>query len=177
MLDTGKGVRKGRGEVAAEGIDGARSPDERNDMPYQLSDSARETALRAARTMFPHDGFPDEAYEKVIRQIEVEGGNDEAVASQIEEGIAALDGSGSFGALDADAQLEALSKAEGTPFFELLKATAVVELYDNPAVWKLLGYEGPAAHLGGYVDRGFDDLDWLPDPPLVMSADSGSHHQ
>ena len=146
-------------------------------MHYQLSDSARETALRAARTMFPHDGFPDEAYEKVVRQIEVEAGNDETVAGQIEEGIAALDGSGSFAKLDADAQLDALTKAEGTPFFALLKATAVVELYDQPLVWKLLGYEGPAAHLGGYVNRGFDDLDWLPDPPLVMSADSGSHHQ
>jgi len=146
-------------------------------MPYQLPDGARETALRAARTMFPHDGFPDEAYEKVIRQIEVEAGNDETVAKQIEEGIAALDGSGSFAGLDAGAQLETLTKAEGTPFFALLKATAVVELYDNPVVWKLLGYEGPAAHLGGYVNRGFDDLDWLPDPPLVMSADAGSHHR
>lgn len=146
-------------------------------MHHQLSDSARETALRAARTMFPHDGFPDEAYEKVVRQIEVEAGNDETVAKHIEEGIAALDGSGSFAALDADAQLEALTKAEGTPFFDLLKATAVVELYDQPLVWKALGYEGPSAHLGGYVNRGFDDLDWLPDPPLVMSAEAGSHHQ
>ena len=146
-------------------------------MHYQLSDSARETALRAARTMFPHDNFPDEAYEKVVRQIEVEAGNNEDVARQIEEGIAALDGSGSFAGLDADAQLETLTKAEGTPFFALLKATAVVELYDQPLVWKLLGYEGAAAHLGGYVNRGFDDLDWLPDPPLVMSADAGSHHQ
>src|SRR3954467_4450755 len=98
---------------------------------YQLSDSARETALRAARTMFPHDAFPDEAYEKVIRQIEAEAGNDEGVARQIEEGIAALDGPGPLGELDADAQLETLTKAEGTPFFELLKATAVVELYDQ----------------------------------------------
>jgi hypothetical protein len=146
-------------------------------MHYELSDSARKTALRAARTMFPHDEFPDEAYEKVVRQIEVEAGNDEGVAKQIEEGIASLDGSGAFAKLDADAQLEALTKTEGTPFFELLKATAVVELYDNPAVWKILGYEGPAAHLGGYVNRGFDDLDWLPDPPLVMSADAGSHHK
>jgi hypothetical protein len=146
-------------------------------MHYRLSDDARETALRAARTMFPHDGFHDEAYEKVVRQIEAEAGGDEAVARQIEEGIAGLDGSGSFAGLDADAQLETLAKAEGTPFFELLKATAVVELYDQPLVWKLLGYEGAAAHLGGYLHRGFDDLDWLPDPPLVMSDEAGSHHQ
>jgi hypothetical protein len=146
-------------------------------MHYQLSDGARETALRAARTMFPHDGFPDEAYEPVVRQVEAAADGDEAVARQIEEGIAGLDGSGSFAELDADAQLETLAKAEGTPFFELLKATAVVALYDQPLVWKLLGYEGAAAHLGGYLHRGFDDLDWLPDPPLVMSAEAGSHHQ
>ena len=146
-------------------------------MHYQLSDTARETALRAARTMFPHDAFPDEAYEKVVRQIEVEAGNSEDVARQIEEGLAALDGSGSFAGLDADAQLEALTKAEGTPFFDLLKATAVVELYDNPLVWRAFGYEGPSSHLGGYVNRGFDDLDWLPDPPIALDRAAGSHHR
>ena len=146
-------------------------------MHYQLSDSARETTLRAARTMFPHDMLPDEDYMAVVQQIEVEAGGNEEVARQIEEGIAQLDGSGSFAKLDPDAQLETLTRAEGTPFFDLLKATAVVALYDQPSVWKALGYEGPSAHLGGYLNRGFDDLDWLPDPPLVMAADAGSHHQ
>jgi hypothetical protein len=136
-------------------------------MHYQLSDSARETTLRAARTMFPHDTLPDEDYMAVVRQIEVEAGGNEEVARQIEEGIAQLDGSGSFAKLDPDARLETLTRAEGTPFFDLLKATAVVVLYDQPSVWKALGYEGPSAHLGGYLNRGFDDLDWLPDPPLV----------
>jgi hypothetical protein len=136
-------------------------------MHYQLSDGARATVLRAARVMFPHDALPDEAYEKVVRQIEVEAGNDEAVARQIEQGIADLDGSGSFASLDPDAELQALTRAEGSDFFELLKATAVVELYDQPLVWKAFGYEGPSTHLGGYLNRGFDDLDWLPDPPLV----------
>ena len=144
-------------------------------MHYQLSDSARETALRAARTMFPHDALPDEAYMAVVRQIELEAGNDETVARQIEQGISELDGSGSFAALDADAQLEALTRAEGTPFFDLLKATAVVALYDQPLVWKAFGYEGPSAHLGGYVSRGFDDLDWLPDPPLVPDQAAAAH--
>jgi hypothetical protein len=146
-------------------------------MHYQLSDSARETCLRAARTMFPHDRLADDDYMAVVRQIEVEAGNNEEVAQQIEQGIAGLDGSGSFASLDADAQLEALKGAEGTPFFDLLKATAVVALYDQPSVWKALGYEGPSAHLGGYLHRGFDDLDWLPDPPLVMSEGVGSHHE
>jgi hypothetical protein len=146
-------------------------------MHYQLSDGGRETVLRAARTMFPHDSLPDEAYANVVAQIEHAAGDDEAVGKQVEQGIAELDGSGSFAALDADAQLETLTRAEGSPFFELLKSTAVVALYDQPSVWEALGYEGPSAHLGGYLNRGFADLDWLPDPPLVMSVDAGSHHQ
>ena len=31
----------------------------RHEMTYQLSEQARETALRAARTMFPHEKLPD----------------------------------------------------------------------------------------------------------------------
>jgi hypothetical protein len=65
----------------------------------------------------------------------------------------------------------------GHPFFDLLKATAVVELYDNPLVWKAFGYEGPSVHLGGYLHRGFDDLDWLPDPPIELDPTAGSHHR
>ena len=35
-------------------------------MTYQLSEQARATAMLAARTMFPHEKLPDEAYAKVI---------------------------------------------------------------------------------------------------------------
>ncbi len=61
-----------------------------------------------------------------------------------------------------------MKRHEGSQFFALVKATAVVELYDNPLVWKAFGYEGPSAHLWGYVNRGFNDLDWLPDPPIAL---------
>ena len=40
----------------------------------------------------------------------------------------------------------------------------MVEIYSDPQTWKLLGYEGPSFAQGGYIDRGFNDLDWLPDP-------------
>jgi hypothetical protein len=146
-------------------------------MPYQLSDDARATTLRATRVMFPHDALPDDCYAKVVRQIEADAGGDPDVAATVEEGVAQLDDGQRFVELDADAQLEVLKRNEDSAFFALLKATAVVELYDNPVVWKAFGYEGPSAHLGGYVDRGFADLDWLPDPPLALDPDAGSHHR
>ena len=40
-------------------------------------------------------------------------------------------------------------------------AALVVSLYNQPAVWAKLGYEGSSAEHGGYIHRGFDDIDWL----------------
>jgi choline dehydrogenase-like flavoprotein len=36
-------------------------------MSEPLSDHERETTLRVARVMYPHDALPDEAYENVVR--------------------------------------------------------------------------------------------------------------
>ncbi len=143
----------------------------------ELSDHARETTLRVARAMYPHDVLPDEAYEKVVRQIEVEARGDEAIQATIEQGIAALDEPTPFGDLHADDQLAALQRAQDTAYFNLVRATAVVELYDNPLVWKAFGYEGPSTHLGGYLNRGFNDLDWLPEPPLTVEEAAAAAQQ
>jgi hypothetical protein len=146
-------------------------------LPYQLSAQAREAVLHAARTMYPHDRLPDEAYEKVVVKLEATARGDASIASTLDEGVAQLDGDGSFAGLDADGRLQALRRLEGSPFFGLLQSTAVVELYDQPAVWKAFGYEGPSSHLGGYVHRGFDDLDWLPDPPLTVEEAAAAAEQ
>lgn len=131
-------------------------------MAEQLSEHVLATTLRVARVMFPHDMLPDSAYAKVVTALEPE-------AETLVAGVAALDDGTPFVELDDDAALERLTAAEGNDYFELVKATAVVELYDNPLVWKAFGYEGPSVHLGGYISRGFDDLDWLPDPPIALA--------
>ncbi|HYI20625.1 MAG TPA: hypothetical protein VD836_18055 [Solirubrobacteraceae bacterium] len=128
-------------------------------MPYQMSDPARGAVLRAARAMYPHDALPDEAYEKVVRKLEADAAADAGIAATIDDGVAALG--------DGDIDEALLREHAGGPFVTLLQATAVVELYDNPLVWKAFGYEGPSTHLGGYRDRGFDDLDWLPEPAVT----------
>jgi hypothetical protein len=35
-------------------------------------------------------------------------------------------------------------------------------LYSNPQVWPLFGYQGSSLEYGGYLERGFDDIAWLP---------------
>jgi hypothetical protein len=59
-----------------------------------------------------------------------------------------------------------LRGADGTPFLTAIVDSVVVTLYSDPEVWELLGYEGPSFDKGGYIHRGFDDLDWLPDPRI-----------
>jgi hypothetical protein len=134
-------------------------------MAEQLSEHALETTLRVARVMFPHDMLPDLAYAKVVKALEPE-------AETVEQGVAALDQGTPFLELDDAAQERAVAAAEGSDYFELVRSTAVVELYDNPLVWKAFGYEGPSVHLGGYLNRGFDDLDWLPDPPIALPQEA-----
>ena len=51
-------------------------------------------------------------------------------------------------------------------FFSSVHGTGLVALYNNHDVWELLGYEGPSYDKGGYIDRGFNDLDWLPEPRI-----------
>jgi hypothetical protein len=134
-------------------------------MAEQLPAHVLETTLRVARVMFPHDMLPDIAYAKVVKALEPE-------AETVAAGVAALDEGTPFVELDDDAALARLTEAEGSDYFELVRSTAVVELYDNPLVWKAFGYEGPSVHLGGYLHRGFDDLDWLPDPPIALSQEA-----
>jgi hypothetical protein len=54
-----------------------------------------------------------------------------------------------------------LRSIEQDGFFQTMRGGLVVSLYNQPAVWSLLGYEGSSFEKGGYLDRGFDDVNWL----------------
>jgi hypothetical protein len=55
-----------------------------------------------------------------------------------------------------------LKTVEASPFFAKVRSDLVVTHYNQKAVWTKLGYEGSSADKGGYIRRGFDDIDWLP---------------
>ena len=79
---------------------------------------------------------------------------------------AALDGRGDqpFVERSAEQRLADAEAIAGSDFFELVRSTAIVEVYSDQRTWQAFGYEGPSFDKGGYLDRGFNDLDWLPDP-------------
>jgi hypothetical protein len=134
--------------------------------PAQQQEHVAETVQRMARVLYPHDALPDDVYARVSRKTAEASADDEEIARMIVEGVGSLDdqGDGDFAHRSAEQQLAAVKAIEGSPFFALVRSTAVVEIYSDERTWKLLGYEGPSFDKGGYINRGFDDLDWLPDP-------------
>lgn len=134
-----------------------------------LSERQRTVLFRLLRVAYPHERFPDGPYRRTATQVEAAAAAAQDDLSALATGLDALDvdADGDFTALDDDAATAALTKIDREPFFRQIHSTTVVALYDDREVWKLLGYEGSSFEQGGYLERGFDDLAWLPDPRIA----------
>lgn len=54
-----------------------------------------------------------------------------------------------------------LKRLEGTRHFDVLWMTTVRQACRDQTLWSRIGYQGSSIEHGGYIDRGFDDIDWL----------------
>jgi len=132
----------------------------REDTAPPLGQSLRQLA----RHLFPHDQLPDAQYEHIASSLVSRASTDSKLAGILKAGVALLDEEGSPPWLmrDEAQQLTAIKRIEGSDFFRLMRTTCIEHLYRNEDVWHMLGYQGSSIEFGGYVGRGFDDIDWLP---------------
>ena len=56
---------------------------------------------------------------------------------------------------------------ENEAFFQDVRWTAYFAIYDNKEIWPLFGYEGSSVEHGGYIDRGFSDITFVPQGPTL----------
>jgi hypothetical protein len=133
-----------------------------------LPDDAQSRLVRVIKAAFPHRAFPDGPYERTAEHIIVTVSGNALQTAQLGQGLLSLDAlrDRPFAELGADEQLEVLRSIERTPFFQLVRSTTVTTMYSDREVWQVLGYEGESSDQGGYLHRGFDDLDWLPTPRI-----------
>jgi hypothetical protein len=136
--------------------------------PDQLGSDSRRTLVRLLRAAYPHARFPDGPYERTADKILAQVDASLWHRLVLTQGLSTLDAKagGSFTDLDDQAALRTLEELEQAEFFRFVRGVAVVTLYDDAEVHELLGYEGPSFEKGGYLHRGFDDLDWLPNPRI-----------
>jgi hypothetical protein len=130
--------------------------------------AAANTLTVMARDLYPHDQLDASYYRNAIVVIDGKLSQDKATKALLHDGVASLDATAKklkgkpYAALTAEADRVAVLKSiEETPFFQKVRGEMVVALYNQPGVWKTLGYEGPSADKGGYIQRGFNDIDWL----------------
>ncbi|MGA4508498.1 hypothetical protein ACQB6R_09595 [Propionibacteriaceae bacterium G1746] len=132
--------------------------------PEPLDEAQLATLTRLLRVMYPHAQFPDGPYQRTAEKVRDGAQTDLAV------GLGALDGQagGSFLEADEAAAAELIAGLGFDDEFLLaVHSVAINTLYDDHEVWALLGYEGASYDKGGYINRGFNDLDWLPDPRIT----------
>jgi hypothetical protein len=147
--------------------------DQQQPTPATLSEGTARTLVRLVRIVYPHDGFPDAPYRHVVDKLGADAAEDALLAGVIAQGVLDLDAAAGrpFVELSDEEARRLVEETSGSALVTTVRAAAVVSLYDQPEVWQLLGYEGPSFHLGGYLERGFDELDWLPDPPVRAESE------
>ena len=114
-----------------------------------------------ARALFPHRDLDDSYYLSVVKQLDK---LDPTTLNLIDAGLASMnsEANGSWLQLSVDKKLAIMEKVQNEPFFAVILNKTIDVLYRNPDVWEMVGYQGSSIEYGGYLNRGFDDIDWLP---------------
>lgn len=136
--------------------------------PTGLNAEESRVLLKFVRDLFPHDRLEDVFYAKAIAPLQEEAVKNSATRELLAGGIARLNAStmASAGKAYADVpdetvRVAAIKQIEGGAFFTKVHGDTITPLYNQPDLWPKFGYEGPSSALGGYIHRGFNDLDWL----------------
>jgi hypothetical protein len=129
------------------------------------------TLVKMARDLYPHDKLPDAIYAAVIEGHDKAAKDDPAKLKMLEDGAQLLDaysermGHGKYVASakeeDRVAVLKIIESDAGPAFFQAIRGSLVTGIYNNQSIWAQFGYEGESAAQGGYIERGFNDIDWL----------------
>jgi hypothetical protein len=136
--------------------------------PVAVSPASFATLVKLARDIYPHDKIADQFYAKVMEGIDAGAKDDAATKTLLEDGVAALNKAAtdmkhpSYAEMPNEEDRVAILKTmETSPFFQKIRGSLVTGLYNNEELWPMFGYEGESASKGGYINRGFNDINWL----------------
>ena len=130
-----------------------------------------QTLLAMSRQLFPHPQLDESYYAIVVRDLDKDAATKTDTAKLLRDGVARLDKAkgAKFVTLSTSDQIAVLKQIDRSEFFAAVRNSELVSLYNNHEVWKKLGYPGASYTIGGYLHHGFNDLNWLPDPPESAS--------
>jgi hypothetical protein len=128
-----------------------------------LKPETMATLVQMARDIYPHDQVGDEYY-----AVAVKGYDSADAAPGIEAGVAKLNaaaqaaGHDSYLAMGWERdRVDILRGMKDDGFFQQIRGGLVTGLYNQKAIWPIFGYEGASFEFGGYIERGFNDVNWI----------------
>ena len=143
----------------------------------------RDPAARRCASSIPHDSLADQYYAAVVAALDRTPRPAAETEWLLKDGVAGLDEAYRHAVRPSCPRATscACSRAiQDTPFFQTVRGKAIVGPLQQPA--GLAGRSATRARRstqGGYIERGFDDLGWLPAPPEAEPAGravgEGSH--
>ena len=128
-----------------------------------IDSSSAHMLAEISRLLFPHSNLDDAIYLQVVKDIEHDIEVRPETKKLITKAIEQLNSqaNGHWQDTPVSKQLHILSQSQTSEWFGYLRNRSIESLYRNPVVWKLVGYQGSSIEHGGYLNRGFDDIDWL----------------
>jgi len=154
----------GAGSLAAcsAGEDDSVSAADSSDAAIEASGPESDLQLLAgvAYDLFPFDDLDPALYVQVAQRVLAQE------SPAVVQGIAMLrenTRNQPWAGVDETQRTDLLALLERSAFFTTMRASAVEVLFRDPAVFDLLGYGGSAIEKGGYINRGFADITWLPE--------------
>jgi hypothetical protein len=127
--------------------------------PAATGDSDLELLASVAYDLFPYPGLKADLYVRVGDHL-LQANNPLITAGlqQLRTAVSNVP----WKQVDEAQRIAVLTQLQTSPFFAAVRAGALEVLYRTPEMFALVGYGGSAIEQGGYINRGFADIDWLP---------------
>lgn len=129
-----------------------------------LTGEETEVLERFIFLLFPHENISKKPYLTVVQVIQAQASTQQ-VLEQLRAGINALNTArgGRWLNLSEQEQIRVMKEIEREPIFLMLYNDSLTGIYQNEELWRAIGYQGSSVEYGGYLHRGFDDINWLPE--------------
>ncbi len=131
----------------------------------QSANGNADELTRMARLLYPHDDIANDVYADVINDVLSAAADDSSMMETLGNAVTALNAAqnSNWFEIGEDDQIKAMMVVKNEAFFAAIQGAVMARFYNHPEVWEHIGYPGSSVEYGGYVDRGFDDIDWLPE--------------
>lgn len=133
-----------------------------------VGDHVSETLLRMGRDIYPHDTLEDKYYTRLLLPLGEKANSDAALKKLLTEGVSDLDKRAKarfktdyLSIKKEEDRVTILRDIESSNFFQKIKGDLMMGLYNSPDLWPWFGYGGSAWEKGGYINRGYSDIDWI----------------